>query len=70
MKRATIVAYLALLSVFGRAPLLHAQDPEGCQRQCSHDLVACQNACLDHLDFDGCLEDCHSVEEDCLSGCR
>jgi hypothetical protein len=24
----------------------------------------------DGRDFDGCLEECHSVEEDCPGGCR
>src|SRR6266566_4609504 len=70
MKRPRIVALLGLLAALGEAPLLHAQAPEECRRQCSLDLVACQNACLDGRDFDGCLEECHSAEEDCLSGCR
>jgi len=70
MKRATIGAALALLAALGGFRLAHAQVPEECRRQCSLDLEACQNGCLDSRDFDGCLEECHSVEEDCLSGCR
>ncbi len=70
MKRPGIAALLGLLAALGEVPLLHAQVPEECRRQCSLDLVACQSACLDSLDFDGCLEECHSAEEDCKSGCR
>ena len=70
MKGPRILALLGLLAALGEAPLLHAQAPEECRRQCSLDLVACQNGCLDSRDFDGCLEECHSDEEDCLSGCR
>src|SRR5207253_5874269 len=55
MKGPRILALLGLLAALGEAPLLHAQAPEECRRQCSLDLVACQNACLDSRDFDGCL---------------
>jgi len=70
MKLTMMVAALTLLSVFGGFPLVHAEVPEECRRQCALDLEACRNACIDSRDFDGCLEECHSGEEDCLSGCR
>ena len=37
---------------------------------CVLDFEACRNACIESRDFDGCLQDCHSDEEDCLSSCR
>lgn len=70
MKRMTVVAALALLAAFGGFPLVHAQVPQECRRECSLDLEACRNACIDSRNFDGCLEECHSAQEDCLSGCR
>ena len=70
MKRTTMVAALALLAVLGGPPLVGAQVPEECRRQCALDLEACRNACIDSRDFDGCLDECRSVEEDCLGGCR
>ncbi len=70
MKRTTTVAVLALLAALGGFPLVHAQVPEECRRQCSLDLEACSNGCIDSRDLDGCLEECHSVEEACLGGCR
>ncbi len=70
MKLTMMVAAPILLSVFGGFPLVHAEVPEECRKQCALDLEACRNACIDSRDFDGCLEECHSGEEDCLSGCR
>jgi len=70
MKRTTTVAALAFLATLGGFALVHAEVPEECRRQCSLDLEACRNGCIDSRDFDGCLEECHSDEEDCLSGCR
>ena len=68
--RTTTVAALAFLATLGGFTLVHAEVPEECRRQCSLDLEACRNGCIDSRDFDGCLEECHSDEEDCLSGCR
>ena len=71
MKRATIAVTLALLVTFGGVPPVHAQVvAEECRRQCALDLEACSNGCIDSRDFDGCLGECHSVQEDCVSGCR
>jgi hypothetical protein len=70
MKRTTMVAAVALVAAFGGFPLVHAQIPAECRRECSLDLEACRNSCIDSRDFDGCLEECRSVEEDCLGGCR
>ena len=70
MKPTIIMAALTLLAVLGGSPLVHAEVPEDCRRECALDLEACRNACIDSRDFDGCLEECHSGEEDCLSGCR
>ena len=70
MKLTMMVAALTLLAVLGGFPFAHAEVPEECRRQCALDLEACGNACIDSRDFDGCLGDCHSAEEDCLSGCR
>jgi hypothetical protein len=70
MKRTTKVAALALLAVLGGSSLVHAQVPEECRRQCALGSEACRNGCIDSRDFDGCLEECHSLEEDCLGGCR
>src|SRR5437762_11687859 len=60
MKLTMMVAALTL--VLGGFPLVHAEVPEECRRQCALDLEACRNACLDSRDFDGCLEDCHSAD--------
>jgi hypothetical protein len=70
MKRTKTVAVLALLAALAGFPLVHAQAPEECRTQCSLDLEACRNACIDSGAFDGCLDECHSVEEYCLGGCR
>jgi len=70
MKRTTTVAALALLAAFGGFLPVHAQVAQECRRECSLDMEACKNACIDSRDFDGCLEECRSVEEDCLGGCR
>ena len=69
-RRAMIVASLALIVALGGVPPLHAETAEECRSQCSFDLEACKNGCLNSHFFDGCLDDCHSDEEDCLSGCR
>ena len=70
MKPTMMVAALTLLAVLGAFSLVHAEVPEECRRQCALDLETCRNACIDSRDFDGCLEDCHSAEENCLGGCR
>ena len=69
-RRARIVASLALIAALGGVPRLHAETAEECRTQCSFDLEACKNGCLDSHFFDGCLDDYHSDEEDCLRGCR
>jgi hypothetical protein len=65
-----MAAVLALVALLGGARLVRAYDAADCQRACVLDLRACQNGCLDSRDFDGCLEDCHSIEDDCLGTCR
>ena len=70
MKGTTMMAALALFAALGGSSLVDARAPEECRRECSLDLEACRNACIDSRDFDGCLEECHSAEEDCLGGCR
>ena len=70
MKGTTMMAALALFAALGGSSLVDARAPEECRRECALDLEACRNACIDSRDFDGCLEECHSVEEDCLVGCR
>ena len=70
MKRTTMVAALALFATLGGFPLVHAQVPAECRRECSLDLEDCRKACIDSRDYDGCLAECHSVQEDCLGGCR
>ena len=69
-RKTVLDAALAFLVALGGFPLVRAEVPEECRRQCSLDLEACSNGCIDSRDFDGCLTECHSVEEDCLSGCR
>ena len=69
-KGTTMMAALALFAALGGSSLVDAQVPEDCRRECSLDLEACRNSCIDSRDFDGCLEECHSAEEDCLGGCR
>ena len=70
MKGTTMMAALALFAALGGSSLVDARAPEECRRECALDLEACRNAWIDSRDFDGCLEECHSVEEDCLVGCR
>ena len=70
VKSTTMMAALALFAALGGSSLVDAQVPEDCRRECSLDLEVCRNACIDSRDFDGCLEECHSAEEDCLAGCR
>jgi len=70
MKGTTMMATFALFAALGGSSLVDAQVPEDCRRECSLDLEVCRNACIDSRDFDGCLEECHSAEEDCLAGCR
>lgn len=70
MKRTTMLAALAVLAAFGRVPLIHAEAPQECRRQCSLDFEACKNSCIDSRDFDGCGDECRWMYEDCLSGCR
>ena len=69
-KGTTMMAALGLLGALGLLSAVHAQAPEECRRECALDLEACRNSCIDSRDFDGCLEDCHDDEEDCLAGCR
>src|SRR5438128_12518660 len=68
MKLTMMVAALTLLAVLGGFPLVHAEVPEECRRQCALDLEDCRNACIDSRDFYGCIVDWQSAVEQCLSG--
>ena len=70
MKRGTAVAALGLLAALSGFRLVDAQAREDCRTQRTLELVECRNQCIDSRDLDGCLEQCDSFAEDCLSGCR
>jgi hypothetical protein len=68
MKPTVMVAALTLLAVLGGFPLVHAEVPEECRRQCALDSEACRNGCIDSRDFDGCCRLSHMMHLTVIAG--